>query len=82
MAEFSHAVRQRTPIKASGDVAHRSRALVQLGEIAFRTRGRLDFDPEAGRFIGCDEANALLVKERRQGTVLWQIVARLSKVFR
>lgn len=66
MAEFLSGVRQRTPTKASADVAHRSCALVHLGEIAFRTRGRLDFDPEAGRFIGCDEANALLSKKYRE----------------
>ena len=66
MAEFLNAVRQRTPTKASADVAHRSCALVHLGEIAFRTRGRLDFDPATERFIDCDEANALLSKNYRE----------------
>jgi predicted dehydrogenase len=65
MAEFLEAVRQRTPTKASAEVAHRSCALVHLGEIAFRTRGRLDFDPRAERFIDCDEANQMLTKEYR-----------------
>jgi hypothetical protein len=65
MAEFLNAVRQRTPTKASADVAHRSCALVHLGEIAFRTRGRLDFDPRTQRFIDCDEANLLLTKDYR-----------------
>jgi len=66
MAEFLHAVRHRTPTKASADVAHRSCALVHLGEIAFRTRGRLDFDPKTQRFIDCDEANALFSKKYRE----------------
>jgi predicted dehydrogenase len=65
MAEFLHAVRHRTPTKATAEVAHRSCALVHLGEIAFRTRGRLDFDSAAERFIDCDEANALLTKQYR-----------------
>ena len=40
-------------------------ALVHLGEIAFRTRGRLDFDPQTEQFVDCDEANQLLTKEYR-----------------
>ncbi len=65
MAEFLHAVRHRTPTKAAAEVAHRSCALVHLGEIAFRTRGRLDFDPQTERFVDCDEANRLLGKDYR-----------------
>ncbi len=66
MAEFLNAVRHRTPTRATAEVAHRSSALVHLAEIAFRTRGRLDFDPQTEQFINCDEANQLLSKEYRQ----------------
>jgi predicted dehydrogenase len=66
MAEFLNAVRHRTPTKASPEVAHRSCALVHLGEIAFRTLGRLDFDPITERFSDCDEANSLLTKRYRE----------------
>ncbi len=66
MAEFLNAVRNRTPTRAAADVAHRSCALVHLGEIAFRTRGRLDFDPHAERFRDCDEANQMLGKQYRE----------------
>lgn len=65
MADFLAAVRHRTPTRASAEVAHRSCALVHLGEIAFRTRGRLDFDAQAGRFVDCDEADRLLTKSYR-----------------
>ncbi len=65
MTEFLHAVRHRTPTKAAAEVAHRSCALVHLGEIAFRTRGRLDFDPQTERFVDCEEANQLLGKDYR-----------------
>lgn len=65
MANFLDAVRNRTPTRAAPEVAHRSCALVHLGEIAYRTRGRLDFDPETGRFPGCEEANRLLGKVYR-----------------
>jgi len=74
MAEFLSAVRQRTPTKASADVAHRSCALVHLGEIAFRTRGRLDFDPRTQRFIDCDEANLLLTKDYRAPYSLPEVI--------
>ena len=65
MGDFLSAVRQRAPTRANPEVAHRSCALVHLGEIAFRTRGRLDFDAKAERFLDCDEANRLLTKEYR-----------------
>ncbi len=66
MADFLDAVRTRRPTRASAEIAHRSCALVHLGEIAFATRGRLDFDPRTERFVDCDEANSLLTKEYRQ----------------
>jgi hypothetical protein len=66
MAEFLNAVRQRTPTRASAEIAHRSCALVHLGEIALQTRGKLDFDPVTERFVDCDEANKLLTKEYRE----------------
>ena len=69
MANFLDAVRNRSAdrpaTRASAEIAHRSCALVHLGEIAFLTRGRLDFDPTTQRFVDCDEANALLTKEYR-----------------
>jgi len=65
MAEFLNAVRNRTPTSASPEVAHRSCALVHLAEIAYLTRGRLDFDPATEKFIDCPEADALLSKEYR-----------------
>ncbi|MDP6557854.1 MAG: Gfo/Idh/MocA family oxidoreductase [Pirellulaceae bacterium] len=74
MAQFLEAVRTRKPItRASAEVAHRSCALVHLGEIAYRTRGRLDFDPAAEQFVDCDEANALLSKNYRQPYTLPEI---------
>jgi predicted dehydrogenase len=65
MANFLQAVRERTPTRAPAPVAHRSCALVHLGEIAYLTEGRLDFDPESQRFVDCDAANRLLSKQYR-----------------
>jgi predicted dehydrogenase len=66
MAEFLNAVRNRTPTRANAQTAHLSCALVHLGEIAYLTRGRLDFDPKTETFIASDEANELLDKVYRQ----------------
>lgn len=66
MAEFLHAVRERTATRASAEVAHRSCALVHLAEIAYRTGGRLDFDAAREQFTDCEEGNQLLGKEYRQ----------------
>jgi predicted dehydrogenase len=73
MAEFLTAVRKRTPTRANAEVAHRSCALVHLGEIAQLTRGRLEFDPQSQRFVDCDEANSLLTKAYRSPYVLPEI---------
>jgi predicted dehydrogenase len=66
MTEFLNAVRHRTPTKSSPTVAHQSCSLVHLGEIAFRTQGRLDFDPATEQFINCTEANEMLGKTYRE----------------
>jgi predicted dehydrogenase len=65
MENFLEAVRTRRPTRSSAEIAHRSCALVHLGEIAYRTRGRLNFDPQTEKFIDCDEANEMLTKTYR-----------------
>ena len=65
MTEFLRAVRERTPVSAPPETAHRSCALVHLGDIAYRVRGRLDFDPSKERFVDCPQANQLLKKSYR-----------------
>jgi predicted dehydrogenase len=65
MANFLDAVRSRTATRAAPETAHQSCALVHLGEIAYLTRGRLDFDPQTEQFIDCEDANRLLTKEYR-----------------
>lgn len=66
MTEFLNSVRTREQTKANPLTAHRSCALVHLGEIAYRTRGLLNFDPKKEQFIDCDEANQLLGKSYRK----------------
>ena len=66
MRNFLDAVRYRRTTRASAETAHRSCALVHLGEIAFRTSGQLDFDPERQRFVDNDLANEMLSKSYRE----------------
>lgn len=67
MAEFLEAIRSGSRnTQARAQVAHRSCALVHLGEIAFRTTGQLDFDPKTESFVDNDDANAMLSKSYRE----------------
>src|SRR5690606_9950916 len=70
MAEVLDAVRHRTSTSAAPEVAHRRCALVHVGEIAYRTRGRIDFDPQNESVVDCPEADALLTKEYRSPYLL------------
>lgn len=67
MENFFHCVRTRkTPIS---DVVsqHRSASVCHLANIAMEVGRKLKWDPEAERFVGDDEADALLSREQRQG---------------
>lgn len=65
MTDFLTCVRNRTQPRASAVIGHRSCALVHLAEIAFRTRGQLEFDQAAQRFQDCPEADHMLGKAYR-----------------
>jgi predicted dehydrogenase len=65
MANFLCAVRERSPINAPPDIAHRSCALVHLGNATYQTTGHLAFDAESEQFIDCEAANLLLNKKYR-----------------
>ena len=68
MANFLESVRSRNfKTRASAEIGHLSCSLVHLGEIAYRTRGRLDFDPASETFKNAPEANAMLTKDYRAG---------------
>ncbi|MDD6029285.1 MAG: Gfo/Idh/MocA family oxidoreductase [Kiritimatiellae bacterium] len=49
---------------------HRSTCFAHLANIAFKLGRRLEWDAEAERFVGCDEANALLHYAYRPGYTL------------
>ncbi|MFV2070038.1 MAG: hypothetical protein ACC645_23980 [Pirellulales bacterium] len=72
---------------AIGKVKTRKRCTAEIGQRAStvcylvnivrgigRVGKRLKWDPQAERFTNCDEADALLARERRKGYELAQIV--------
>jgi predicted dehydrogenase len=63
--DFLDCVRSRQQPIANAEVAHRSCALVHLGEVAYRTGRVLRFDPATETFPGDAEANGLLTKRYR-----------------
>ncbi len=63
--DFLDCVRSRkTPI-APPEVAHRSTTVCHIGNICLRLGRALEWDPAKERFVGDDEANAMLSREAR-----------------
>jgi predicted dehydrogenase len=71
-ANFIDAVRahDRSLLNAPVETAHLSSALAHLGNIAYRLGRVLEFDPSAERFIGDEEADALLTRDYREPFVV------------
>ena len=65
LSNFLDCVRTRNQPLAPALQAHRSCALVHLGEAAYRTGKVLEFDPESETITNHPEANQLLTKEYR-----------------
>ncbi len=65
-AGFFESVRTRRQPSAPALQAHLSCALTHLGEVAFRVRRVLEFDPETETVKNDPEANRLLTKEYRE----------------
>jgi hypothetical protein len=65
---FLDCVKSRSEPAAPVEIGHRSATICHLGNIAIRLKAKLEWDPEAERFIGdkSDDANALLVRASRE----------------
>lgn len=71
-ANFIKAVRSRKTSDQNGPVetAHLSAGLAHLGNIAYRVGRQLEFDPKTERFVGDEQADALLTRTYRQPFVM------------
>jgi hypothetical protein len=65
--------RRSEDLIADIEQGHYSALLCHLGNIAYRTGRRLEFDPEKESFVGDDDANQLLTREYRKGYELPQV---------
>lgn len=65
VTDFSEAVRNRQTFALNEANGHRSCTLVNMGKIAVRLGRKLEFDPQAQRFIGDDAANRLIHQPMR-----------------
>lgn len=59
--------REHTDLIADIEEGHYSALLCHLGNIAYRTGRRLEFDPEKETFLNDPEANQLLTRQYRKG---------------
>lgn len=59
------AIRTGAPVSAPAEVGHRACSTCLLHWTAMKTGRRLKWDPKAERFIGDDEANAMLSRPQR-----------------
>jgi hypothetical protein len=64
-------VRSRKEPICPPEVGHRSASVCHLGNIGYRLRRRLKWDPKAEQFINDDEANKLTSREPR---AKWKLV--------
>jgi hypothetical protein len=72
---FIDAVRKRDPgiLNAEIEEGHKSSALCHLANISYRLGRTLEFDPATERFVGDEEANALLTRQYRPPFVVENI---------
>ena len=66
---FFRAVRSRklSDLPVSVEDAHLACLLCQLGNVAYRTGHTLFFDKDSERFLNCEDANQMLVRDYREG---------------
>jgi len=65
--DWLDAIRTRGPVSAPAEIGHRACSTCLLHWTAMKTGRRLRWDPAAERFLGDDEANAMLNRPQRKG---------------
>ena len=65
LAHFVDCVKSRKQTNADAEVAHLTCGLIHLGEIAFRLKRVMEFDPDREIFPKDPEGNKMLTKQYR-----------------
>jgi predicted dehydrogenase len=73
MQDWLNCMRSRQTPLADVEVGHRSISVCHLANIARQLARKLQWDPEAERFIGDAEANDCLTRQRRKGYELPEV---------
>ena len=63
---FIDCVKSRKPCYAPAQVGHRTITIAHMGNIAMLLGRKLKWDPQAERFVGDDQANAMLSRKQRE----------------
>ncbi len=66
MGNFFDSIKSRKPPICEAEIGHRSATVCHLGVISLRLGRKLQWNPQAERFIGDDEANRWLTRELRK----------------
>jgi len=66
MQNFLDSIRSRKATKANAEIAHRTCGLIHLGEIAYRTKTVLQFNPKTETITNSKTANGMLTKDYRE----------------
>jgi len=63
--DFIHGIKTGEPTMADAEIGHRTCSMGQIAHIAIQVGRKLEWNPEAERFRGDDEANAMLTRPIR-----------------
>jgi hypothetical protein len=63
--DWLESIRSRQPAATTPEIAHRSTSACEVAWIAMKLGRKLRWDPEKEKFIGDDEANAMLSRPQR-----------------
>jgi predicted dehydrogenase len=63
---FFDCVKSRQPCYAPAETGHRTITIAHIGNIAMLLKRKLRWDPAQERFVGDDEANAMLARKQRE----------------
>lgn len=66
MGNFFDCIKSRKPPICEAEIGHRSATVCHLGVISLRLGRKLQWNPEAERFVNDDEANRWLRRELRK----------------
>jgi len=69
-ADWIKSIKNRTRPVADVEIGHRTATVCNIGNIAYRLRRPLEWDPVKEEFLNDDEANKLLTKDYREPFVL------------